>query len=244
MGMNEVVRKSVGRVTGTGQLASHALRDLVVDGHLDLPFPGRGATPERLKALACLGSVDLSLARLAEGHTDAVAILAEAGRAARPAKVYAVWAATSPSARATGEPTAAGWRLAGRKQFCSGAGTVDRALVTVDTEDGTRLLDVDCAQRAMRPVQGTWPAVGMADSCSLDVVFDSVEVDQAGVIGDPGFDTARPGFWHGSVGVAACWYGGGRGLVQSLVSYLADREVDEHQCAHLAPSRRVVMSWR
>jgi alkylation response protein AidB-like acyl-CoA dehydrogenase len=232
-GHGRVVQEGLGRVPGTPRPAGRRLRELVDAGQLNLPFPAVGATPERLRALACLGSLDLSLARLSEGHTDALAILAEAGRAAQPGTVYGVWAATSPAAWATATRTASGWRLAGHKQFCSGADTVDRALVTVETEDGTRLLDLDCTQPAVRPVPGTWPAVGMADSCSLDVVFEGAEVDEADEIGGPGFYTSRPGFWHGSVGVAACWYGGGRGLVRGLVSYLADRQADEHQCAHL-----------
>jgi alkylation response protein AidB-like acyl-CoA dehydrogenase len=212
---------------------SHDLRDLVVHGHLDLPRPGQGRTEARLKALACLGSVDLSLARLAEGHADAVAILAEAGRTARAATVYGVWAATSAAARVDGRPSAKGWELTGRKQFCSGAGTLDRALVTVETPEGTRLLDIDCHQPEIRLIPGTWPAVGMAESHSLDVSFDGAGVDGSDTVGDPGFYTDRPGFWHGSVGVAACWYGGARGLVQGLVSYLSSGGADDHQLAHV-----------
>jgi alkylation response protein AidB-like acyl-CoA dehydrogenase len=206
---------------------------LVRRGQLDLPYPGSGATAARLEALADLGGTDLSLARLAEGHVDAVAILAESGGAAQPSTVYGVWAATTSVAGVVGERSARGWRLSGRKQFCSAAETVDRALVTAETEDGTRLFDVDCWDPRVQPVPGTWPAVGMAESRSLEVVFDGVEVDGAAAVGAPGFYTARPGFWPGSIGVAACWYGGGRGLVRGLVSYLAQGDADEHQYAHL-----------
>ncbi len=59
-------------------------------GELDLPLPGSGQTAARWAALARLGRRDLCLARLAEGHADAVAILAEAGRAPsrRPCTAY------------------------------------------------------------------------------------------------------------------------------------------------------------
>ena len=82
---------------------------------LDLPLPGRGRTAERLDRLAALGHDDLVLARLAEAHTDALAILADlgpgrpgpdpAGRttrtspstARRPARpLWGVWAADPP----------------------------------------------------------------------------------------------------------------------------------------------------
>ena len=50
---------------------------------LTLPAPGGGDTVARWSALASWGRTDLPLARLAEGHTDAVAILHEPGRAAQ-----------------------------------------------------------------------------------------------------------------------------------------------------------------
>ncbi|HKN99202.1 MAG TPA: acyl-CoA dehydrogenase, partial [Pseudonocardiaceae bacterium] len=57
-------------------LADH-LRRMAGSGALDLPLPGAGQTARRWAALAALGRCGLALARLAEGHTDAVAILAE-----------------------------------------------------------------------------------------------------------------------------------------------------------------------
>ena len=52
-------------------------RAAVESGRLDLPLPGSGRTWERWLAFADLAGEDLSLARLGEGHADAVAILAE-----------------------------------------------------------------------------------------------------------------------------------------------------------------------
>ena len=77
------------------------LRTLAAVGDLDLPLPGGGHTAARWAALARLGRRDLALARLAEGHTDAVAILAEAGRKPVPDALYGVWAARSSG---TGPP--------------------------------------------------------------------------------------------------------------------------------------------
>ena len=53
--------------------------ELVNSGELDLPLPGSGSTQDRWFAFEALGGRDLSLARLSEGHADAVAILAELG---------------------------------------------------------------------------------------------------------------------------------------------------------------------
>jgi alkylation response protein AidB-like acyl-CoA dehydrogenase len=170
-----------------GRSVTESMSALVARGCLELPLPGGGATAARFQALSCFGALDLSLARLAEGHVDAVAILAEAGREARCGPVYGVWAATSPAARVVARRTGTGWRLVGRKQFCSGANAIERALVTADIDGGTRLFEVDCALRSVCPIAGTWPATGMAASNSLDVEFDDVDVPEADAVGGPGF---------------------------------------------------------
>ena len=58
-----------------------------------LPAPGGGDTVARWAALARWGRADLPLGRLAEGHTDAVAILRELGARPHQHACYGVWAA-------------------------------------------------------------------------------------------------------------------------------------------------------
>ena len=65
------------------QRTAGAFTAAVESGRLDLPLPGSGATWERWAAFADLAGEDLSLARLGEGHADAIAILAELGGPAR-----------------------------------------------------------------------------------------------------------------------------------------------------------------
>jgi hypothetical protein len=64
-----------------GSAVAAAFADAVESGRLSLPLPGGGRTRERWAVLADLAGEDLSLARLAEGHADA---LAELGHAAPP----------------------------------------------------------------------------------------------------------------------------------------------------------------
>lgn len=74
---------------------------------------------------------------------------------------------------------------------------------------------------ALTPVLGTWPATGMAGSDTLDVDFDEVPAQPVGV---PGAYVDRPGFAHGGVGVAACWYGGARAVAGALLSAAGRRD--------------------
>jgi len=209
----------------TAAAFAHAVRS----GRLDLPLPGSGRTRERWAVLADLAEEDLSLARLAEGHTDAIAILAELG-ASLPAagSRWGVWAAQPPGPGLVATRAGHGWRLNGMKQYCSGARSCTDALVTAAAPDGNRLFAV--TTRDLSPVPGSWPATGMAASDTLDVEFTNIS---ARPVGEPGSYIERPGFTHGGAGVAACWYGGARGAGQMLLTAAATRDVGPHALAHL-----------
>jgi hypothetical protein len=203
----------------------------VESGRLDLPLPGSGRTWERWMVLADLAGEDLSLARLSEGHVDALAILAELGAGPPAGSRWGVWAAQPPGPGLSASPAAGGWRLDGIKRYCSGAHACTHALVTAAAPDGNRLFAV--ATAGLAPVAGTWPATGMAASDTLDVEFTDVPGEP---VGGPGDYTGRPGFAHGGAGVAACWYGGARGVGQTLLTAAAKRDVapvSPHALAHL-----------
>jgi hypothetical protein len=206
-----------------------AFAEAVESGGLNLPLPGGGRTRERWAVLADLAGEDLSLARLAEGHADALAILAELGAATPPAgSRWGVWAAQPPGPGLTATRAGRGWCLDGVKQYCSGAHSVTDALVTATAPDGSRLFAV--GTRDLVPLPGTWPAVGMAASDTLDVRFAGIAAEP---VGGPGHYIDRPGFAHGGAGVAACWYGGARGVGRALLAAAAGRDVGPHALAHL-----------
>jgi alkylation response protein AidB-like acyl-CoA dehydrogenase len=227
--------KSVVEVPGpvaVGRVADGfaAAVEQIAAGGLDVPPPGAGRTAVRLGALAGLAERDLCVARLVEGHTDAAAILAELGAPPPgPGERWGVWAAEPPGTGLTASVTADGWRLDGLKSYCSGAHSCTHALVTARSGDERRLFAVPLGVLGCRPVEGTWRAVGMAGSDSPDVRFDSVPGTPVG--GDRAY-LDRPGFEHGGVGVAACWYGGARAVARPLREAAA-RRADPHTDAHL-----------
>ena len=206
-----------------------AFATAVESGRLDLPLPGSGATRERLAAFAGLAGEDLSLARLGEGHADAVAILAElGGPRPDPGSRWGVWAANPPGPNVTAARRDGQWTLEGTKQYCSGARVCTHALVTAAADDGARLFAVSTGH--LEPDTASWPATGMAGSDTLDVGFPSVA---AVPVGPPDGYVNRPGFSHGGVGVAACWYGGARSVARTLLSAASKRDIGPHALAHL-----------
>jgi hypothetical protein len=98
----------------TGAETARAFARLANSGGLDLPLPGSGRTRERWAVLAELAEAVLSLARLAEGHTDAVAILAELGAPPiRPGSRWGIWAAQPPGPGLAASQSGSGWRVDG-----------------------------------------------------------------------------------------------------------------------------------
>ncbi|WP_431046431.1 acyl-CoA dehydrogenase [Roseateles sp. L2-2] len=202
---------------------------MIDTGRSDLPLPGSGRTLDRWSALAAVAAQDLSLVKLFEGHTDATAILAEAGLAPQSAAAaYGMWAAEPPGARVTFRRKPDGSvALSGTKAWCSGAASLDRALLTVWPDDsesggsstGPWLADVDLLQPGVTVDASRWKAVGMADSASASVAF---EATPARLVGGAGFYLSRHGFWHGGIGIAACWHGAACAVAEVLRAQAVD----------------------
>ena len=189
---------------------ARAFAAAVESGRLNLPLPGSGATRERWAAFAGLAEEDLSLARLAEGHADAVAILAElGGPRPEPGSRWGVWAANPPGPNVTASPGGDGWLLEGTKQYCSGARICTDALVTAAADDGARLFAVDT--QLLEPNAASWPATGMAGSDTLDVGFRGFPRYRSGRLTGtrtgPGSATAASGWRPAGTGGRAGWRG-------------------------------------
>lgn len=201
--------------TAAGVALMDRVRALDRRGALDLPLPGHGRTPERHLALAEFGREDLSLARLIEGHLDAVAILHEAGRTPQPGAIYGVWASEAPGRVLTLSPDDGHLLLNGVKQYCSGGTLVDFALVTSWREGRVVLVEIELASPGIRTMPSSWKAEAFAGTCTCNLEFANVAVRESSLVGRPGFYLERPGFWHGALGPASCWAGGAMGLVDA-----------------------------
>jgi alkylation response protein AidB-like acyl-CoA dehydrogenase len=205
-------------------------------GELELPAPGSGQTAKRWSKLAALTEYDVVAGRLAEAHTDAAAILAELdGPPPLPGQLWGVWAAEAPDAVLLVEDRAADSVLDGTKVWCSGAELCTHALVTARRNDNTRgLYAVELGQPEVLPLPSCWRNAGMRDSDTRSVQFTNAV---ATPVGKPGQYLDRQGFWHGAVGVAACWLGGARAVAAPLYRAVGDDSRigsdDVHAHAHL-----------
>lgn len=171
-----------------------------------LPLPGVGQTGQRFGLLRAMSARNPSLGRLFEAHCDAQAIFTDAEVTIPANSALAVWASSSIS-RVTATTTPHGLTLNGTQNFCGGAGVVDGALITVSCADGERLVYVRTNQVGVAIDLSTWNTTAFSDASVGTVRLTNVEIHQADMVGHPHFYSARPGFWWGAVGVAACWAG-------------------------------------
>jgi hypothetical protein len=105
------------------------------------------------------------------------------------------------------------------------------ALVTAHLGVGQRgLFAVELADVSVRPQPSAWWNAGMAGSDTRSVQFTST---RAVMIGEPGQYLQRAGFWHGAIGVAACWFGGARAVARPLYERVASGSEEPHLLAHL-----------
>ena len=198
-----------------------------------VPRPGEGRTAALFDTLSTLAAADLTAARVAEAHLDALAILAQASRSAEPDQTWGVFAAENAGAALSATRDGERWRINGTKPWCSLAGLLTHALVTAhvtDGEQGRRLFAVDLHQATITVHDNVWVARGLPQVTSGPVDFDSVLAD---AVGDEGWYLGRPGFAWGGIGVAAVWWGGAVGLARTLYDSTQGRAPDQIALAHL-----------
>jgi len=223
-----------------------ALRNI---GLLAAPLPpalggaGFGTTPKNATSLATalrlVGRASLPLGRLFEGHVNALRLVllhgspaqAEAAaRDARQGRFFGVW-----NTDGFGEPplALADGVLRGRKILCSGAGWVDRALVTArdDPDQPPQMLLVELAP-GERADLSPWRAQGMRASATGAVDFTGLSADWIGQKGDY---LRQPDFSGGAWRFAAVQCGGVEAVLGLLRAHLnhTGRGGDPHQSARL-----------
>lgn len=201
------------------------------------PLPGGGRTLEHWEQLATVAAVDLALARVLEPHLDALAVLDQAPdrpTATEDGASYGVWAAEAPHARLEAVRDAdgpGGWRLTGRKPWCSLAGDVTHGLVTAWVGEHDRaMFSVATRQSGVVVEDGAWSAYALAEVTTSTLALDAVPATPVGPVG---WYLDRPGFAWGGAGVAAVWYGGTVALARRLHAQCRTRQPDQVALVHL-----------
>ncbi len=189
------------------------------------------STDTLFDALRAIGGADLSLGRVYEGHVNAVQLIATYGDADQrttldgdleAGRTFGVWN-TEPSPglalRTAGKDR---WLLDGAKSFATGAGHLDRILVTArDEGGGKQLVVVPIADDPARADNAGWQVRGMRGTCSGRFDFSGMMIDREGLIGTPNDYEREPRFSAGAWRFTAVQLG----AVEALVRHLRDHLV-------------------
>ena len=166
-----------------------------------------------------------------------MAVLAEAGSpdlsrvGVDAASSFGVFAANGPGTGLTAEDGPDGGpRVSGTRPWCSLAGVLSHALVTVGAPDRPELHAVPLRHPGVVAEPTRWVARGLSAIRTSTLRLDGVPSVR---VGPAGWYLERPGFAWGGVGVAAVWFGAAAALAGALPEAARRREPDQVALMHL-----------
>ncbi|WP_144185774.1 acyl-CoA dehydrogenase family protein [Elioraea rosea] len=202
------------------------------------------AVADGVDVLRLLGRANLAVARLFEGHVNAVKLVklygapttqARVAQAVRAGALMGVWGADGArpvTVRARGDR----FVLDGAKRFASGLGLVSIAVLSAADADGASRLIVVPADDPARADTATWRVSGMRATASGDFDATGLALHHDALLGGPDDFHREPHFHGGVWRYAAAQLGGLEALVEAMRVDLAasGRLADPHQAARFA----------
>ncbi|MBO0948489.1 acyl-CoA dehydrogenase family protein [Fibrella forsythiae] len=241
-----------------GQFPEQAFLELGNAGLLavtlpDQPLDGQQAnTADLLALLKRVGSANLAVGRVYEGHINALLLAQVYGTSQQQERwfsdvlrrqtLFSVWntqAGDGVSIHALGKGR---YELKGCKTFCSGANWIDRPLIT-----GELIVDGQARgwQMCILPAAAVdetniddqfWTPLGMRASASFKIDFTGVIITDDDLLGKPGDYFRQPYFSGGAIRFAAVQLGGAEAMLDATRDLLRsmNRTDDPFQKTRLA----------
>ena len=205
--------------------------------------------------LRTVGAADLSVARIIEGHFNAVMLVCRYGSEAQiddlassvaSGALAGVWGADDAHGlHIDGDET--GKTLRGQKILASGAGFVTRPLVTATATEGQTLLLLDLGPDYDFDISA-WQVLGMKATATGSVNLSGHGVSATEIIGEPGDYMRQPHFSGGAWRFCAAHVGAIERLVDLYRAHLnaTGRGEDPYQLqrlAHCITSAKTARFW-
>jgi alkylation response protein AidB-like acyl-CoA dehydrogenase len=217
---NSYPARELARIGAAGLLSAPLSRFL---GGIGLGFEP-GGMADLLRLLTILGSGNLSVARLYEGHVNALLLIQQFGSpqqieraaadVAEDRRVFAIWNTEGAGGVRINPLDDGRFALEGAKIFASGAGFIDRPLITAALPGGgwqMVLLDLQSGDAAVD--QSGWRPIGMKASASGRIDLTGLTVTGKALIGESGDYYRQPWFSAGAIRFASAQLGGAIALV-------------------------------
>lgn len=219
-------------------LAEAGLLSITLPGH-ELDF-NRGQTARLLQLLKRIGSANLAVGRVYEGHINALYLIHLYASPEQRSnwytdviqhkRLFSVWNTQADNGvrideftTSTGDPA---YRLTGTKTFGSGGKWIQRPLITGDL----RATDKQGWQMAIVPTEQVepiaqderfWKPLGMRASASFKLDFTGIQLKDNDLLGQPGDYLRQPYFSGGAIRFAAVQLGGAEAIYEATRQFLA-----------------------
>lgn len=236
-----------GYTYNTETFPSKSFSTLVLNGLLGINIPllyggmGWGDTSmnhELLRLLSYIGSVDLSLGRIYEGHINALLLIGEFGsenqkkryfNEALEGKLFGVWNSELPFETLKLELHNRNLNLIGAKIFCSGASHVARPIITAETTNGKQMIIFHMDENELEEDYSYWKPLGMKASVSCRFNFSGVFVENDQLLGQANQYEMQPEFSGGAMRFASVQLGGAEAAIHATLQHLKKLERTENQ---------------
>lgn len=175
------------------------------------------------KLLMAIGGISLPMARLFEGHVNAVRLIHANGTDDQKSHVFGkvrhgallgVWGADGPNP----VKLSAEGGLSGQKIFASGIGYVSLAIVTAtDEAEKHQMVLIDTSDPARQSPED-WDVLAMVGSVSGGFDCSSINIASSDTLGTTGAMFQEPDFHGGLWRLCACYAGAMRRIVEDLAA--------------------------
>jgi alkylation response protein AidB-like acyl-CoA dehydrogenase len=237
----EFCRQHAGEIDYEGAFPEQEFARIAEAGLLAAPVAGehggmgfgveRGRGSQLLQLLKRIGYGNLSVGRLYEGHVNAIQLIQTYGTAEQIARysrdvvedrlIFGVWNTEMADGVKIHPLEDGSYRLEGAKTFASGAGSIQRPLVSGALPDGGWQMFIVPADRVNTDVDTSWwRPIGMRSSATFKIDFTGIELTQDDLIGDPGDYHRPPWFTGGAIRFAAVQLGGAQALLDETRWFL------------------------
>jgi alkylation response protein AidB-like acyl-CoA dehydrogenase len=182
-----------------------------------------------MQALRLVGRANLSLGRIFEGHVNGARLVDWYGDGAQrqnllndlaDGQLFGVWN-TEPEPGVKIETSDREPRLQGCKSYATGAGFVNRAVVTATDQNGRRQMVIADGADPSRADLSAWRVRGMRATCSGLYDLTGLPFNRVTALGAPGDYTREPRFSAGAWRFTAVQLGGVERVLMLLRDHLA-----------------------
>lgn len=189
-----------------------------------------GTNDPLLKILKSIGSGNLVIGRVLEGHINAQLLIHQFGTESQQkryavdafsGKLFGVWNTQAQDGTSLTVTDNGDYILNGSKTFATGTDHVSRPIITASLADGSwQMLIVPLDEIEKNVDSNWWDPMGMKASRSYKMSFENVIISKNHLLGDPNDYYSQPQFSGGAVRFAAVQLGAAEMLLEETIKYL------------------------